>query len=99
MAALGWYSLERATPTICVVSSQANLYEAASREPSGQVMAGEADAALHHQRWTQTDITALRELVRQGASLLDISARLNRQLADVDRMAERLRLVRVHADP
>jgi len=46
----------------------------------------------HSARWTQTDITELREQVKSGTSISDLASVLDRSAADVTQMMERLRL-------
>jgi predicted transcriptional regulator len=45
-----------------------------------------------HRRWTQTDITALRDLLQQGQSVGEIANRLHRNPEEVSSMMRRLRL-------
>jgi Mn-dependent DtxR family transcriptional regulator len=45
-----------------------------------------------HRRWTQTDITTLRDLLQQGRPVADVAARLHRNPEEVSSMMRRLRL-------
>jgi hypothetical protein len=45
-----------------------------------------------HRRWTQTDITALRDQLQQGHPVTEIANRLHRNSEEVSSMMQRLRL-------
>jgi predicted transcriptional regulator len=45
-----------------------------------------------HRRWTQTDITALRDLLQRGQPVPEIANRLHRNPEEVSSMMQRLRL-------
>jgi hypothetical protein len=62
-------------------------------------MADPSNAPHHHARWTQTDITMLRERVGAGASIDDLASLLGRSASDVAHMMDRLRLVPTGASP
>ncbi len=55
-------------------------------------MADRLGAAFPHARWTQTDITTLRERLSSGISLSDLAGLLGRSNEDVQHMMTRLRL-------
>lgn len=49
-------------------------------------------AAFPHARWTQSDITSLRERASSGAPLIDLAMMLGRSSEDVHHMMIRLRI-------
>ncbi len=62
-------------------------------EPDGCEMADRLQAAFPHARWTQTDITNLRERAGSGAPLTELVMLLGRSAEDVRHMMIRLRIV------
>lgn len=55
-------------------------------------MADQLRAAFPHVRWTQTDITNLRERAGSGAPLTELAMLLGRSTEDVHHMMMRLRI-------